>query len=178
MDKNEIIFVTFANAAFAKTLERMKRQVTSSEEAMRLFNKCYFLTEKDLDRDFMKKLKPWLYRRGYGYWRWKSYVVSKQFSKLDDGDVLVYADAGCNFNPNGIDRLKEYIDMAKSSESGIVAFQDANMEYQRSKGDVIDHFKAREAHNLLNTNQFWGGASCLQNRRNQRFSSMSGLISV
>lgn len=157
MDKSKIIFVTFANGAFSKTLERMKRQIISSEETMHLFDKCYFLTEKDFDHDFMRKLKPWLYRRGYGYWRWKSYVVSKQFAKLADGDVLVYADAGCDYNPDGISRLKEYIDMAKSSESGIVAFQDGCMEYQRTKGDVIDHFKARNAHNLLNTNQFLGG---------------------
>lgn len=157
MGKNKIIFVTFANRAFAKTLERMRHQITSSEATMRLFDECYFLTEKNLDREFMKKLKPWLYRRGYGYWRWKSYVVSKKFAKLNDGDVLVYSDAGCDYNPYGIGRLKEYIDMAKSSESGIVAFQDTNIEYQRTKGDAIDHFKAHGAHNLLNTNQFWGG---------------------
>lgn len=155
--KSKIVFVTFANRAFSKTLERMKCQITSSEETMHLFDKYYFLTEEDLDRDFMKKLKPWLYRRGYGYWRWKSYVVSRQFAKLADGDVLVYADAGCDYNPYAIGRLREYIDMAKSSESGIVAFQDGCMEYQRTKGDVIDYFKARKAYNLLNSNQFWGG---------------------
>ena len=106
------VFISFANSDFAMTLERLKKQMLSCKDLP--FTEYHFFTEKDLDRDFMRKLKPWLYRRGFGYWRWKSHLVDKVLSTLTDGDILVYADAGCDFNAKGLPRLMQYIDMALS----------------------------------------------------------------
>ena len=46
--------------------------------------------------------------RGYGYWLWKSYLVKKQLEKMNENDILVYADSGCVLNINGKKRLYEY----------------------------------------------------------------------
>ncbi|MBL8330549.1 MAG: hypothetical protein JNJ71_17055 [Rubrivivax sp.] len=38
-------------------------------------------------------------RRGLGYWLWKVMLIQHKLSKLDDGNILVYCDAGCELNP-------------------------------------------------------------------------------
>jgi hypothetical protein len=39
----------------------------------------------------------WWKQRGCGYWLWKPWLIDLVMSKLSDGDVLVYADAGIEF---------------------------------------------------------------------------------
>lgn len=50
----------------------------------------------DLDEDFKEKNKDILSRpRGNGYWLWKSYIINKTMvEKLNEGDYLIYTDAG------------------------------------------------------------------------------------
>ena len=51
-------------------------------------------------------------KRGFGLWIWKSYLINFVLNKLNDGDVLIYADSGCRFRnkkylPKLIDRIKQ-----------------------------------------------------------------------
>lgn len=39
----------------------------------------------------MKNIHP----RGFGAWMWKAQCVHQSLQKLDYGDAIVYADAGC-----------------------------------------------------------------------------------
>ena len=48
----------------------------------------------------------WWTKRGAGYWLWKPYLIDRVMSKLQDGDYLVYADAGVEF----IDNIRYVID--------------------------------------------------------------------
>lgn len=76
--------------------------------------------------------------RGYGYWLWKPYIIKTFLDKIADNDILVYADAGCNFNPNGIKRLYEYFDILNSDKKGVLAFQLNHSEYKYCKRQVFD----------------------------------------
>lgn len=96
------IFLSFANSVYVPSLRRLEEQIRSCP----LINEFHFLTNKDLDDGFKKHFHPYIYRRGYGYWKWKSYLVKQQFEKMEDGDILIYADAGCDYNAKAIDRLK------------------------------------------------------------------------
>ena len=49
--------------------------------------------------------------RGYGYWIWKPYLIKKQLESMNDNDILIYCDAGCTINKDGIGRFHEYIDI-------------------------------------------------------------------
>lgn len=57
--------------------------------------------------------------KGGGYWTWKPYIIADMLSKLSEGDILIYADAGCTLQPTGVPRLKEYVEMIspKSTKS-------------------------------------------------------------
>ena len=36
-------------------------------------------------------------KRGSGYWLWKPYIIYKAMLEMEDGDILVYSDAGVEF---------------------------------------------------------------------------------
>ena len=81
-------------------------------------------------------------KTGYGYWLWKSYLVKKTLQSMNEGDVLIYADAGCTINISGKSRLIEYIDMCKKHDSGIVSFQMSFIEHNWTKNDIFQHLNA------------------------------------
>ena len=75
--------------------QRLLGQVKSLE----LFDNLYFYTGDDLkkDKEFWNRHGTFIEnnKRGYGYWLWKSYLINKTIGKLKDGDILLYADSGC-----------------------------------------------------------------------------------
>jgi hypothetical protein len=102
--------------------------------------------------------------RGYGYWLWKSYLIKKLLSNADDGDIIVYADAGCMMNLQGKARLLEYIEMCKTHESGIVSFQLTHLEKCWTKGDISQYLGALQTD--LSTGQLVGGIFVLRKCKN------------
>jgi hypothetical protein len=75
--------------------------------------------------------------KGDGFWLWKPYLILKTLETLEDDDILVYADAGCTFNTNGVTRLKEYFTMVQESPTGMIAFGLGYPQYQWTKEDVF-----------------------------------------
>jgi hypothetical protein len=80
-------------------------------------------------------------KRGYGYWLWKSYLIKRTLSELKSNDILVYCDAGCMFNPDGIKRLNEYFDMVNKSKYGILSFQMKITEKLYTKRALFEYFR-------------------------------------
>lgn len=85
----KIILISFANTDFKKSLDRLEYSTRNFP-----FNERFFLTEKNLPKEFLKNLYYKRHRRGFGYWRWKSYLVNSYFRQLEENDILVYSDAG------------------------------------------------------------------------------------
>jgi hypothetical protein len=56
-------------------------------------------------------------RRGGGYWLWKPLIVREVLSRINDGDFLFYADAGCGINPNGHKRFSEWLEICDQQNS-------------------------------------------------------------
>jgi hypothetical protein len=56
--------------------------------------------------------------KGAGYWLWKPYFILQSLGQMQEGEVLLYADAACRF----IGSPKPLVDLARKSESGVVAF--------------------------------------------------------
>ena len=78
--------------------------------------------------------------RGYGYWVWKSYLILQRLHQIPEGDILVYADAGCSINSGGKARFNDYIDMLNTTESGVLAFQLEHKTRGYTKRKVYDYF--------------------------------------
>ena len=106
-------FVSYGNEKFAESRERIRKEA----EQMGCFNgqiKVY--TPEDLSEEFKKAVGGVLNeQRGGGYWTWKPYIIMDMLTKLNESDILVYADSGCTLHPEGIPRLKEYAEMISPS---------------------------------------------------------------
>lgn len=161
-------FCTFADSRMKKSLLRLEIQA----QDLNFFDKIFINNENNLDPDFSKYFKSKLIKgsRGYGYWSWKPQIILQTFREMNEGDILLYLDAGCHLNKNGLDRLNYYFNQTELSESGLFAFQEAlrpedsnlevcfsHLEKYFTKGDIFDYFKVRDREDVYNTGIIAGG---------------------
>ena len=162
-------YCTFADSRMKKSLDRIEGQAMK----LNFFDDIFINDENNLDHDFREFFKNKLVKgtRGYGYWVWKPQIILQALKKMQDGDVLLYADVGCHINSSGLDRMKYYFDRAKKTEKGLFVFQeekrseDTNLEYYQgnlessfTKGDLFDYFGVRDNQMIYNTGQI--AATC------------------
>lgn len=142
----QIYLITFGNQKYYKSLERLKQQAIN----INFFNDIYTFTDNDLrnDSNFWETHKHFIENnnRGYGYWLWKSYIIEKILNKINMNDIIIYMDAGCSINSNGINRLKEYINIVNNNNYGIITFELTSIEKCYTKMHLFEylnciHFK-------------------------------------
>ncbi len=80
------------------SVERICKQA----KKMEVFDEIIGLTEKDLqnDENFWLKHNNFIESnlKGYGYWIWKPYIIMKTLEKMNNNDILLYLDCGCELN--------------------------------------------------------------------------------
>ena len=128
------VFLTFADSRIS--LDRIKMEAKRFK-----FDKLYAFCETDLDNDFWKKHKIFIctHSRGFGYWIWKAQVVLQVLKKMKDGDFLVYADAGCSLNVEGIVRMNEYYALIQEKKMDGLAFSLGLQESTWCKRDLLEY---------------------------------------
>lgn len=134
----KINFITFANNDSNFSQER----IIYEAKMMDVFNDITFYTEKDFDEEFLSRMEEniKLFKRGYGYWSWKPYIIKKELEKLSDGDVVVYADSGCMFVRKNKKTLIDWINRAVNSESGILSpCFGPYIEHEWTRGDLFEY---------------------------------------
>lgn len=112
----------------------------------------------DQHKDFVKNSK------GYGYWIWKPYIILAQLKKINDGDILVYMDAGGSILLHNKCRFDEYVQMLNQTEKPIITFYDGKtygkIQYQEKffqKMSVLKKFDLDKDEEFLNSGQVEGG---------------------
>lgn len=113
------VFLTFASAAFHGSMRRLLSEVCLSGA----FDTYVGLTESNIPDFVAEHEQALVSERGFGYMIWKPHVIAQTLEKLDDGDILVYSDAGSAYNIHGTRRLRTYFDKAARAESGVVCFR-------------------------------------------------------
>lgn len=94
-------FLSFADSRMSAALERLGRQA----EALDFFDEITLFTEHDLSAEFTSRMGRYLTPscRGFGYWSWKPWSIHHVLQEMEEGDRLLYLDAGCHINANGTD---------------------------------------------------------------------------
>lgn len=144
------VFLTFGGPSVG--WHNRVKTICSHVNELHTFDKIIGMTDTNLKNDplFWDKHKDFIENnhRGYGYWIWKSYLVLKCLEEMNDGDIVLYCDAGCEINKKGIHRLNEYFDIVANSESGILSFYlhdcrypNAYNEHNWTKNDIFSHFE-------------------------------------
>lgn len=151
---SKLILVSFADSRYQNSLKRLEMQTRDFP-----FNERYFLTEKNcLTREYWKKLKTWLYRRGYGYWSWKPLIVKEYLHNLKYGDLLFWSDAGLYWNAThkAMAKFDEYVKKL-SGDADILVFGQQTIEQKWTKGDVLDVLGVYDNEEICNSCQLWAG---------------------
>jgi hypothetical protein len=117
INTNNKIFITFGggNNNYIEAGERLINQAKS----LNVFDETILYTDKYLinDKDFWNKHGNFILKnkRGYGYWLWKPYIIKITMDKMNDGDILLYLDCGCEINKQKkvlmnelFEKVKEY----------------------------------------------------------------------
>ena len=134
-NNHPVYFVSFANSRYASQ-ERIKHEA----EELHFFDHIHAGDEKMLESWYYKKYKDRWSERGFGYWQWKPYLIRRTMDHMEEGDYLIYADAGCTLNPRGISRLKEYLQLVADSPCGVLGFDQHFREAEWTKADLFGYF--------------------------------------
>jgi len=111
-----LTFITFGGGGkmFYDAVERLTNQASN----LNLFNNIVGYTDKDLLNDDIFNDKHYNFiqnnKRGYGYWIWKPYLIKKTMEKMNDNDILLYLDCGCEIDIRKKDEIIKYIEYVKN----------------------------------------------------------------
>ena len=91
-------FITFSSKDYIDAGNRLIKQAND----INLFDKIFLYTDDLLKEDsiFWAKHSNFVENnsRGYGYWLWKPYLIQKTMNIMNDGDILLYLDSGCEID--------------------------------------------------------------------------------
>jgi len=115
------IFITYGNSKFIKSRKRIENEA----KATNMFTKVRVYTESDICNRLIDKSKyPETYKvfnemtRLGGYEMWKPFIIHDTMSRAKEGDIVVYADAGCTVHNNPAEIQKTF-DAINNSEKGV-----------------------------------------------------------
>ncbi len=132
-----VYLASFASDHWVNALARLRAECKASG-FIDVFHQ-YIYDDLQADPVFWRKNGEFIETnsRGRGYWIWKPHVILHSLSLMRDGEILVYADAGCSIKASGADRFKKYLEIARTTPDGIVAFNNEHPNYKWTKMDTI-----------------------------------------
>jgi len=87
--------VYVVNYADGEPYESFRRINTRTAYWLGKADKVIEYSRKDIDREYIDNHKDiFSYKRGAGLWLWKPYLINKALDSVNDGDWLLYLDAG------------------------------------------------------------------------------------
>lgn len=104
--------------------------------------------------------------RGGGYWIWKYDIILNTLHKMNESDILVYADAGSTINKLGEERFKDYIKMLDNSEYGIISFKMSHLEKKWTTKEIFKYFNVENNLNIIDTGQYTASILIMKKNRN------------
>jgi hypothetical protein len=126
-------FLTFANTSFMRPTRILAEALNFA------FTTRGALTEEDLG-DFGVKHADFIESntRGYGLWIWKPKIILDTLHTLNDGDRLVYCDAGMHLNAKGLRRYADYQRILDTHDMVTFSLNDAYKAQHYVKRDAIN----------------------------------------
>lgn len=157
------------NRRFNDALTRFKVQF----EELEIFDEIITINDKNLKEkeEFWEKNGKFIEnnKRGYGYWVWKSYLIKEQLKCMSEGDILFYADVGCevdNSKRNNFMELKEYF-MQDNSVPILARKQIGYKEEHYCKMDTFVALDCCDA-SIMKTPQYQSGILGIKNCQKAR----------
>lgn len=146
---SKISFITFGGPT--QNYHDAVTRICEQASKFNLFNSITGYTEQDLQNDpvFWEKHKLFIEnnKRGYGYWLWKPYLILKKLHELDNDDILLYLDCGCELYPPAVDDMLSKI--AAVNKYDIIGSNSASNDITFTKSDLVHYMEMQNSQNLL-----------------------------
>jgi len=112
------IYISFGNEKYYKSLDLLEK---TSLEIGKVDKFIRYTQEWLKTTEFWKKNQYILNNdRGVGYWCWKPFIILETFKTLDEGDIVLYSDAGVSV----IDDLNPLFEVAQTNlNNGKIIFK-------------------------------------------------------
>jgi hypothetical protein len=165
-----IHFITYGDSNF----EKSKQRILTEAKEFDVFKSIKGYGPQDLPDDFIVKYKDiFKHSRGGGYWIWRPNIIRQAINDINDGEYLVYLDAGCTINKKGKKRFYEYIDKLENSQNnyGILSFQmsgnisDFQKEKWWSTSQIFEYFNIKPDSDIGESGQYLGGIFILKKNK-------------
>ena len=159
-----IHLITYGDNKYINSKKRLYKQAGDTG----WFDTITLYGPDDLDKAYKEKFANILNKpRGGGYWIWKSYIIKKKLQEINDGDILIYLDAGCSINKHGEKRFHEYIKLLNSSDSGCLSFyMEADTERTLTVNEIFEYFGIGKDDSLRTSFQLVGGIRIMKKNNN------------
>lgn len=151
-----IVFTTFTSTGY----EAARDRITSEVRACGRFDAVFTYNETQLTPELLAS-PTFKIKKGLGHYSWKPDIIWQTLKKVNDGDIVVYLDAGCTVYSNKEwDKYLEYLE-----QYDILAFRLHQRNYNWTRKSVIDHFSSIINSNWIDGFQF--GANALIVKKSQ-----------
>ena len=120
-------------------------RINNELKAINIFDDIILKYDTDLKNDIEFWVKHGRFikynTRGYGYWLWKSYLILQMFNRMNDNDILIYLDGGCEVanNHDSYNRIKLLIE--KCNNYNILYTLTGHDEKSYTKNDLFEYMK-------------------------------------
>ena len=119
------IFISYADDNMRFSLKRIGEQA----KKMGIFDEIILYTP-DRIPSYIKESPLMAYQCGGGYWAWKPAILWETLQKYNEGDIVVYADAGCSLKKS--EKWEEYWNLLSNTHNTIVfQFKDEMPEWKQ-----------------------------------------------
>lgn len=105
------VHISFGNEKYYKSLDLLEKtslEIGKVDQFIR-YTQEWLKTEKFWEKNLYILSNP----RGAGYWIWKPYIILKTFESLENGDCVLYSDAGLKV----IDNLTPLFEIISSNHN-------------------------------------------------------------
>jgi hypothetical protein len=126
--------------------------LVSQAQEMSLFSQIHVYTAQTLFEkypEFIEQHKKFIESnfimnnwKGYGYWIWKPFLIWKTLEEIDEGDIVLYLDSGCEIHVTGKERFLEYLDIVNNNTYGNLFFDHTALIKEWCKMDTIINLEA------------------------------------
>ena len=160
-------FITFGNKGDhynkirkkTENYEKAGKRLLNEVQKLDIFDSCQLYTDDDLksNRKFWKKHSKFIIsnQKGFGRYIWKPFLIKRNLEHLNDGDILLYLDAGCELPVENKQNLLTLISNVKTEL--LISSTNYQTEKKRSKRDLIKYLDCENS-NIINFPQRQPGA--------------------
>ena len=149
-----IHLITYGNEKY----RRKRQELIKNAVTLGWFNTVTEYSPEKLEPIFKNRFSNILKQeRGAGYWIWKINIIKQKLAQINDNDIMLYLDAGCDFNPKGNKRFQQYIDFLRNSNKCIISFELPFIEKKYTTKEIFTYFNISETDEIVSTGQYVGG---------------------